>query len=244
MIVVLSGEGPTDLGQCGNGQNTCEDDGFQIGPMAVLLDKMLESRLGYSQQEIPGGYVYVSEGGLAQQAQSRKRGRCVSLVGKKRDQELGFFVVTAWVLANIAKEIEAGRNDQSIAVLFRDCDGTRSAKTGLWEAKWQSMINGFDRADFSRGVPMIPKPKSEAWLLCLARLTVEDCACFEEISGNDASPKSAKKQLEDELGEHMNREELCDWLNENWIGEDRFSSMPSFNAFRHRLGEALGELTH
>jgi len=54
MIVILSGEGPTDLGQCNNAQSICSDEQFQVGPMAVLLDQMLQPRLYYSPRTIPG----------------------------------------------------------------------------------------------------------------------------------------------------------------------------------------------
>lgn len=245
MIVVLSGEGPTDLGQCRNAQNNCEDADFQIGPMTVLLDQMLESQLGYQLRSIPGGYQYVSETGLKAREQVRKNNRRqISLVGKKRDQETAYFYINAWMLADIAMQIEKERDDQVIAVLFRDSDGTRTSISGLWEAKWQSMVNGFGRAEFPRGVPMLPKPKSEAWLLCAAKPTVVNCADLEEISGNDNSPNSAKRQLDAAFGTYMSGDEICDWLDENPIDEERASAMLSFNAFREQFNRALGEVTH
>lgn len=240
MIVVLSGEGPTDLGQCVNAQYNCQDGDFQIGPMAVLLDQMLESRLTYSFQSIPGGYQYVSEGALVERAQARKmNGSKVSLVGKKRAQETGYFHINAWIFADIAMEVEKENEDKVIAVLFRDCDGTRSSSAGLWAAKWESMVHGFGRAGFSRGVPMLPKPKSEAWLLAAAHPTVTDCSRFEKISGNDASPNSAKSQLDKAFGTHKSREELCEWLKDNPIDEERLASMASFAAFTEKLEAAL-----
>lgn len=244
MIVVLSGEGPTDLGQCGNSQSICEDGDFQIGPMTVLLDKMIESYLKYSLQTTPGAYLYVNKVTLAEYAKSLKRGRNVSLVGRKLGKETTYYFKSAWLLASVAKEMEAKRQDTSIAVLFRDCDGTCSAEAGLWEAKWESMINGFDRADYSRGVPMIPKPKSEAWMLCQSRQSLSDCACLEEISGNDDSPNPAKEQLDEEFGKHMSRGDLCDWLTQIHLDMDKLSSMKSFKAFKNRLEEVISEVAH
>lgn len=245
MIVVLSGEGATDLGQCGNAQNNCEDADFQIGPMTVLLDQMLESRLGYSLRSIPCGYQYIGEAGLKLRERARKNdGRKISLVGKKRDQETGYFYINAWMFAEIALEIEEERDDKVIALLFRDCDGTRSSVAGLWEAKWGSMVNGFGRAEFSRGVPMLPKPKSEAWLLCAAKSSVGSCADLEEISGNDNSPNSAKLQLDMAFGAHKSGGEICMWLDENPIDEERASSMPSFKAFASELDRALSKMIH
>jgi len=42
MILVLSGEGPTDLGRCNNGAGECLDGSLDIGPLAVIIDKMIE----------------------------------------------------------------------------------------------------------------------------------------------------------------------------------------------------------
>jgi len=48
--------------------------------------------------------------------------------------------------------------------------------------------------DDDRGVAMIPKPKSEAWLLCaLKNKPYESCEKLEDRSGNDDSPNSLKK---------------------------------------------------
>lgn len=119
MIVVLSGEGPTDLGQCGNAQNICQDGDFQIGPMTALLDQMLAPRLGYSPRTTQGGYLFVSEGALVVQERARKNERRkVSLVGKKRAQETGYFYINAWMLADIALEIETERGDKVVAFCF------------------------------------------------------------------------------------------------------------------------------
>lgn len=242
MIVVLSGEGPTDLGQCGNAQSICEEGDFQIGPMTVLLDKMLESHLDYSLLTVPGGYKYVSEGALGAHAKERKEAsRRVFLRGKKAEQETGYFFISSWILADIAMQIERESNVETMAVLFRDCDGTRSSTAGLWQAKWESMLNGFARGNYARGVPMIPKPKSEAWLICAAKPTPQNCAYLENISGNDNSPNSAKAQLDNALGSHNSREELCEWLSDTPLCE-RLPSMPSFMMFKTRLNEVVAEL--
>lgn len=242
MIVVLSGEGPTDLGLCGNTQHFCGDQDFQMGPMTVLLDQMLEARLNYSLCTIPGGYLYVSEGALSDRVRVRKRERrTVSLVGKKRGLETGYFHINAWMLADIALQIEKDRDDRVVAVLFRDCDGTRTSRVGLWQSKWKSMVDGFGRANFSRGIPMLPNPKSEAWLLCAAQPSVQDCAGLENISGNDASRNSAKRQLNEVFGTQLSRSEFCEWLRNNPVDETKLSSMPSFLAFKNRLEEVMAE---
>lgn len=242
MIVILSGEGPTDLGQCNNAQGTCSDEQFQFGPMAVLVDQMLQPRLNYSPKTIPGAFQYVSELALKDRRKSTQSSK-VSLVGKKRDQEIGYFYINAWMLGDIALERESTCKDKAIAILFRDCDGTRLTEAGLWAAKWKSMVDGFKRSGFARGVPMLPKPKSEAWLLCAAKKhAYQGCDKLEDLSGNDDSPNSAKNKLDTAFGGHKSTVELCEWLENNPFDVDSASTMPSFKAFQDELGRALNEV--
>jgi len=243
MIVLLSGEGSTDLGHCNNAQGQCRGEDFDIGPMTLLLDRLIEnSRLGYSLLGLPEAYCYVDETALEQRVADRKRQRKnPSLVGKKHGEETGYFYINAWMLGEIAQEHEAEANDMSIAVLFRDCDGTRSAKPGIWRDKWKSMEQGFLRAQFERGVPMLPKPKSEAWLLCAAKPNpYQNCADLENsLSGNDASPNSAKQQLGTILPD-TSASGLKTWV-ETTLDIDRID-MPSFNQFKQSLTQVIESL--
>jgi len=243
MIVVLSGEGPTDLGQCNNAQGQCRGENFGVGPMTVILDRLIEqSTLDYSLFDIPDGYRFVSEKTLEARAAERKQNRkSASLIGKKHSDETGYFYINAWMLGEIAQEHETEANDSAIAVLFRDCDGTRSTKAGIWQDKFQSMVAGFRRAQFERGVPMLPKPKSEAWLLCAAKEhPYQNCADLEnDLSGNDASPNSAKSQLKAVLAD-TSANGLKEWV-ETQMDVDRID-MPSFNEFKNRLLEVIGSL--
>jgi hypothetical protein len=86
---------------------------------------------------------------------------------------------------------------------------------------------------------MLPNPKSEAWLLCAATPQLSDCARFENISGNDDSPNSAKAQLDAVLGGHHSGAALCEWLDAHPIDETRAATMPSFKAFQQSLEQAL-----
>lgn len=244
MIVILSGEGPTDLGQCNNAQSICSDEQFQVGPMAVLVDQMLQQLLDYSPRTIPGVFQYVSELALKERRKSTQS-RKVSLVGKKRDQETGYFYINAWMLGDIALEREVTCEDKAIAILFRDCDGTRLTEAGLWAAKWKSMVDGFKRSGFTRGVPMLPKPKSEVWLLCAVKNhAYQGCDQLEDLSGNDDSPNSAKNKLDKAFGGHRSAVELCEWLENTFFDVEKASAMPSFKAFQNELGRALDEILH
>lgn len=244
MIVILSGEGPTDLGQCNNAQSICSDEQFQVGPMAVLVDQMLQQLLDYSPRTIPGVFQYVSELALKERRKSTQS-RKVSLVGKKRDQETGYFYINAWMLGDIALEREVTCEDKAIAILFRDCDGTRLTEAGLWAAKWKSMVDGFKRSGFTRGVPMLPKPKSEVWLLCAVKNHADQgCDQLEDLSGNDDSPNSAKNKLDKAFDGHRSAVELCEWLENTFFDVEKASAMPSFKAFQNELGRALDEILH
>ena len=92
---------------------------------------------------------------------------------------------------------------------------------------------------------MLPKPKSEAWLLCLAGVNPGGTSeTLEELSGNDHSPKSAKSLLDTTLGHHHSADELCDWLIEHPVEVDRINAMPSFHAFHQALISAVKNLPH
>ena len=134
--------------------------------MAVIADHVIEKKLGFS--ALDTFYCgYISEHYLSSRAVELKAAKkSLGLPGKKRGKETRYYFNNARILSRIAKEQEVESNDEVIGVLFRDSDGTASAGRGLWEEKRQSMLDGFDEEKFSKGVPMIPKPKSEAWLIC------------------------------------------------------------------------------
>ncbi len=234
MIVILSGEGPTDFGKCTNAQGICSGKYYQLGPMTILVKQMLKGR--------PNTLVFVGKATLIKRKKQQK-GNKVSLVGKKQGkEETKEFYINAWMLAEIAQEIEHTHNETAIAILFRDCDGTNASKNGLWNAKWKSMLDGFKRSGFNRGVPMLPKPKSEAWLICAAKnQPYQHCQQLEnDLPGNDDSPNKAKIQLGKLLGfdREATAEELCDWLEENPF-DFNACKMPSFLAFKAEFNRVL-----
>lgn len=241
MIWVLSGEGPTDIGQCTNALGESNDDSFIPGPMTVIIDQISEPRLGYSMRDYPDCLYFINESALS----ARTRALPIRLQparSKKKGSETGYFFSNTMALGYKALDLENKTNDKAIAVLFRDHDGSRSDSAKDWDTKWKSMRDGFERSRFSRGVPMLPKPKSEAWLICAAQSDLNDCSQLELISGNDASEKSAKKKLDAVLGGHQSAAELCDWLDAHPFNIDRALTMPSFKAFKNALECALNEV--
>ena len=62
MIVVLSGEGPSDFGCCTNGQGECQIPDFRYGPMTYFIDKEIEPLIGYSLLDLtPDRYIFVGK---------------------------------------------------------------------------------------------------------------------------------------------------------------------------------------
>jgi hypothetical protein len=166
----------------------------------------------------------------------RKRARKL----RKLRKETRYFFNNARLLAKIAKNLEEAESCEVIAILFRDSDGTASAGRGLWQDKRQSMLDGFKEEAFVRGVPMIPKPKSEAWLICaLKDQPYQNCLVLENRSGNDNSPNSLKAELASILEEQVDRDLLCQVFNEKNVRFEKID-MPSFKAFLARLEVTMG----
>lgn len=240
MIVVLSGEGPSDLGCCINGQGSCLVPDFQYGPMTHFVDKELESLMHFSLLgSTPDCYRFVSKSELISMAQDlRQNKKTMTLKGKKRPEaETGFFYINALMLGKKAIEIAEPDNEAVMAVLFRDSDGTRSSDPTLWQDKVNSIHQGFrDSALGQRGAAMVPKPKSESWMLCVLRDNYHHCARLEELSGNDDVDNSAKQQLERALnGDASTPAQLRGLENVEIDTEQLAEQMPSYNAFRQDL---------
>jgi len=245
VIVVLSGEGVSDIGSCTNGSDSCAFPDFTFGPMTFLIDKIISQLAKYSPLEAtPYVYRYYSKSALLRRAEERKKEQRYALTGKKHSIETGYFYINAWMLGEIAKELEAAENDVSISVFFRDADGTNSSPENLWDTKFKSIVSGFERAGYERGIPMLPLPKSEAWLLCAIKDNpYQNCAALEDLPGNDASPNSAKAKLDNSLGGRASAQNLLDWLQDNVFEDERVAEqMPSFAAFRTRALRALNQL--
>jgi len=238
LILLLSGEGPSDIGTCDNMTGFCDCSSFVPGPMAVFVDQLVEIVLGYSCLGI-GCLRFVSEHQLKEIGSGLKQKRRLTLPGKKKQRETGYFEKNARALAVTAKQLMVELNDEVVAVLFRDVDGTRSTKRGLYEAKRDSMMRGFEMEEYAKGIPMMPNPQSEAWLLCAVQESPYDnCDKLENMSGNDNSPNDLKTQLEKTIGEHVGAQELAEMALDGRIDVHRID-MPSMNWFKKRLSEAL-----
>jgi len=240
MYFLLSGEGPTDLGACRDGADECEGEALTHGPMAMFVDRIVNARQRYSPLEAEC-YGFVSEQRLTGRAAELKAvKKALRLPGKKREKETRYFFNNARVLARIAREKESEKSDEVVAILFRDADGRASPGRGEWTAKRQSMLDGFAEERFLRGVPMIPKPTSEAWLLCALKTNpYQNCADLEKRSGSEHSPHPVKGELRQRLGRGASLvETLCEMIVDGRIEVCKID-MPSFLEFRSRLEEVI-----
>lgn len=235
MRLLLSGEGPTDLGV---NQAVAGGVAFVPGPMAHVVDRLLEAHLGYSileVHELGGDCVsYLGESELA----SLGKPRSPLFPGVKLGKGTALFTRNAQVLGLKAIEEARGAAVPVIAVLFRDGDGTRSVPHTDWEQKVASIERGFELVKFKAGVPMVPRPKSEAWLLCaLKPQAYAHCDALEEAPGNDASPNSLKGRLQALVGHDARAAEQSEWVQSGRVDPQRIE-MPSFRRFREALDAA------
>ncbi|MDR3753758.1 MAG: hypothetical protein P4K93_10415 [Terracidiphilus sp.] len=239
MILVLSGEGPTDLGTRRPNET---GRGFVPGPMAWIVDNLLAlpGKLNYSILELHanGGdcVCFLSETELS----ALKYGRPRFFPRESGMFGIQPFRANAHQLGKHALAVARERGAPVVAILFRDSDGTNSAPRTLWKVIFESIKAGFQLAGFQSGVPMVPRPKSEAWMLCglLKREDAgRDCLWLEEEPGNDASPKSLKLQLAKHLNCEPTADQQAELVRDGTI-DPALIDLPSFTAFSAELDRA------
>jgi len=228
MHLVLSGEGNSDIGKL---SHSLEE--FIPASMYYLIDKIIEQKLQCSFYELfHKSIIFIPKKRLLEESKKIK-----SFAGKKKGKETALFYKNARALAKIAqnKSIEL-KDDDVIAILFRDSDGTVSTTHGMWEDKVKSIEYGFKFEDFNRGVAMVPKPKSEAWLICaLKNKPYENCHKLEDRSGNDNSPNNLKDEL-DSFG--ISTDKINEMIQNGQIDIEKIN-MPSFKYFVDSLNRLL-----
>ena len=241
--IVMTGEGPTDMGTCNNSQAICTEDQLYVGPIARLMFKTIQQYLpnwniDNLDQDNPSAHMtLIDEVWLKSKCKEKKRG----LIRPSKAVAKGMIVHAqrAQVLAEHARS-----NDHQMAAYFHDTDGTRSQLAGMpdrQEKLTQAIKEGFRAARFEeQGLAIVPKPTSEAWLICGAKEEpYQHCAVLElQLSGNDKSPKAAPKAvLGMMLGEQnytrSDLNHLVDRLDPAQI------DMPSFNSLREQIQTAI-----
>ena len=101
------------------------------------------------------------------------------------------------------------------------------------------MIAGFKAEGCDLGVAMMPKPKSEAWLLCATKENpYQHCQALENESGNDKSENPLKKQLSVSLQGNSGTQHVNQLLHDKSI-DLGYIDMASFDAFKSDLKRAV-----
>ncbi|MCK9315756.1 MAG: hypothetical protein M0Q48_06400 [Verrucomicrobia bacterium] len=230
MHFILAGEGPSDLGKKDN------ERGFIKGAMTHIVDAI--SKKGY--KRLPE-YQFLTENDV-KKLKNKKNHRNILARGREAKPFDEIFL-SAFYLGEEAKH----KGESWGVIFFTDTDGTCSAPRDLWEEKVKAMQRGFDSSGNPYGIPMVPRPKSEAWLLGYYQKGLpkqnayNHCERFEEMSGNDASPNSLKKLLQEALDPERNPYDL---ITEEELHDIEWENikMPSFNLFRKRLENVLAEM--
>lgn len=232
------------MGSCYPEVGICRGEQYRPGPMALLVDQLVERQLGYDFSHLDYERVgFVSEKYLVENNLPARSRKSMMLTGKKNKTETRYYFQNARALATVAKEKAIELDDRVIAVLFRDGDGTASAGRGLYQDKVASMQNGFAIENYQDfGVPMMPNPKSEAWLLCAIKQNpYQHCHLLEQESGNDNAHRATlKEQLEEALRVANLNEPINELIKSGVIDVERID-MPSFNQFKEYLEAAVSK---
>lgn len=241
MLFLLSGEGPTDFGRTKLGADGPE---FIPGPMAYFIDGLFQEKYDYSILENDTGqFRFISEAELSEfaKAEKAKNQRHLIIPGLKNHQlkPHGFMARALGWKAAALKKTEG--IDTVVPVFFRDTD---SPEQEDFEEKLASIDNGFAAAGFqNRGVAMLAKPKSEAWLLCLAD-DYQNGDKYEKGPGNDDSPNSLKARLREKINpesDYLTANDLVGFIKSlGHIEFERLScELVSFAEFMDRFNRAL-----
>ena len=234
MDFLLSGEGPSDLG-------SEEIDGsLKKGPMTYVVDTLCAQ----NNKPVPNYVGWLSHAKLSKLAAKITRG-----APERPDKKGGAAIYDqARALAMQAKE----KGENCGAVFFCDCDrNARERSQAKWDTLYKAMKMGFtDETMGHLGIPMIPNPRSEAWFLAYyqknepGQQAYNHSERFEEMSGNDSSPKSVKKRLASLLGCAEN--EIYDRITEEAIHAIDWNrvNMKSFNQFKMDLFVVLENSLH
>ncbi|HQC42102.1 MAG TPA: hypothetical protein PLV91_01360 [Verrucomicrobiota bacterium] len=230
MCFILTGEGPSDLGTEDNGR-------FRKGAMTHIVDAIALKGYGRCPE-----YHFLNKRDVGKL--KKKNPRIIPYRGREAKPYEEIYL-SAFCLGEEARH----KGESWGVIFFTDTDGTRSERRDddLWEKKVKAMQLGFDSSDNPYGIPMVPKPKSEAWLMGYYQKGLPEqraynhCERFEEEPGNDASPNSLKKLLQKALETEGNPYDLITEEELHSVKWEKID-MPSFNLFRKRLENVLAEM--
>jgi len=139
--IIISGEGNSDVGE-----NDYLTNQFIPGPITILTDKIIRF---FHNDGVCFHFKPRSELKRYPMTLKGKKKKFKKATTGKGHSDL------AYKLGCLAKE-----NKVHIAVLMRD------AKKNQFRSVYDEIRSGFIAATFENGVPAVPVPESEAWLVC------------------------------------------------------------------------------
>lgn len=241
--IIVSGEGRTDIGGSHSGQAISTGVDFEKGPMYILIERMLHRFIPDWNVDLwethPLDISYVSHGFLKKKAKERAKGNGkYTFASKTLHQEHNGKYKHTRELAGIAIKLGC-----QLAVYFIDTDGRNEDKddnSQLHRKIVEALNEGYVKGGFAGGVAMVPKPTSEAWLICHCQTSpYANCSILEtRLSGNDNCPdeQSPKKELERFIGAGYDDAVVFDKVAELDIEQ---LDMPSFNRFKQDLKSVI-----
>lgn len=232
---VLCGEGPTDL-------YYNEIDGNQ-GPLKDGVDQLLDSFWDDCSyvlfKQVSRSEIALSDKGKPEKKTAVVRG------AKKKFPNHRFIASSAKYLAQRANAFAAENEEPEKwgVIYFHDLDAnTTFSVDEVYQAYLSAMNDGFESENFSNGVPMIPKTRSESWLLCLLSPDKGSSAkYYEDLPMSDKSPKTGKILLADVLKDSHDESYA---IIEDQRDKFDWTSLraPSFLVFSERLKAVSGKI--
>ncbi len=232
----LTGEGKSDIGY-----RNYDDGTFVPREMTHVARAVMDA--AFLPHKINVEYEFLDENGLTRlmkgSRSSKRQPIMTNRLGSASSQDSKF--PRLWMRAKVWGE-HVMKNKGTIAVMFTDADTTRSQEKDKWRCKYDAIAGGFSEAGMKNGVPMVPQPKSEAWLLAYyqkemgnGHCAYQNCSRFECLRGTDdpSDEKSAKVILSRLLKDEIPSEKELRSIE--WDKVD----MPSFNAFRDRMRDVV-----
>ena len=229
MKCLLLGEGPSDLGV----NDDYSEPRFQKGPMTLVIDFLA---LKKDVREIE--YELLSRGDVSRGIKKCKRQ--IASRPKNVDQRLRAIYHSAWYVGALAN-----KSGKDAVVYFHDPDHTNSEPANTAARMEVAMEVGFNLAEYKYGVPMIPVPRSEAWLLAYFQKGLDKqtaynkAARFENLPANDDSANSAKKLLQIAVGAKAEGDVYPKIMEEFSDIDWTLVDMPSYNRFRTHLESVI-----
>ena len=229
--ILVTGEGSSDMGGSNNGQPISTGEFYNLGPMALLAVRLLQKIIpDWNEDNIdfqsPNNWMTCISGNeLARQAKGVRKHRPSTKLKKGFVEHAN----RATTMAGYAKD-----NGHQLAFYFHDTDKFD------FDDFHQSIMLGFNGIDGVHGIPMLPKPTSEAWFICGRKQDpYAHCTALEtELSGNDAASNenAPKKVLARFLGQEATTEQQYEMVT--GIDITRID-MPSYNQFKTDLIKAI-----